>query len=94
VTHDHEADAAHGYLVPDSEADGVARTVLVNVGDDPWMANLDVDRAGRIIGLRVPDASRRLSPRYWTTEPDAACAFSLFASLELPGRLVRIEDND
>jgi uncharacterized protein YuzE len=50
VTYDEEADAAYIYLVPEIEESGVARTVPVDGGDDPWMVNLDVDRDGRIIG--------------------------------------------
>lgn len=62
VTYDDLANAAYIYLVPEIEAGGVARTVPVDGGDDPWMVNLDVDSDGRIIGLEVLDASRRLPP--------------------------------
>jgi uncharacterized protein YuzE len=60
VTYDEEANAAYIYLVPEIERGGVAGTVPVDGGDDPWMVNLDLDSDGRIIGLEVLDASRRL----------------------------------
>lgn len=60
VTYDDVADAAYMYLIPEIEAGGVARTIPVDGGADPWMVNLDVDSDGRIIGLEVLDASRRL----------------------------------
>lgn len=61
VTYDDAVDAAYIYLVPEIEAGSVARTVPVDGGDDPWMVNLDVDSDGRIIGLEVLAASKRLS---------------------------------
>lgn len=60
VTYDDTADAAYIYFVPELEAGDVARTVPVDGGDDPWIVNFDVDSNGRIIGLEVLDASRRL----------------------------------
>jgi uncharacterized protein YuzE len=60
VEYDPEADAAYIYFVPEIRAGGVARTVGVDGGDDPWMVNLDVDDEGRILGLEVLDASKRL----------------------------------
>lgn len=60
VTYDEEADAAYIYFVPEIRAGGVARTIPVDGGGDPWMVNLDIDRDGRIIGLEVLDARRRL----------------------------------
>jgi uncharacterized protein YuzE len=60
VTYDEEVDAAYIYLVPEIEVGGAARTVPVDGGEDPWMVNLDVDSDGRIIGIEVLDASRRL----------------------------------
>jgi uncharacterized protein YuzE len=60
VTYDDEVDAANIHFTPGIQAGGVSRTVPVDGGDEPWMVKLDVDGGGRIIGLRVPDAARRL----------------------------------
>ena len=60
VRYDPEADAAYIYFVSEIGAGGAARTVPVEGGDDPWLVNLDVDSEGRILGLEVLDASRRL----------------------------------
>lgn len=60
VTYDSEADAAYIYFAPDTRVGGVARTVPVDGGEDPWMVNLDVDAEGRLVGLEVLDASRRM----------------------------------
>ena len=62
VEYDSEADAAYIYFVEEISAGGVARTVPVDGGEDPWMVNLDVDDEGRILGLEVLDASKRLPP--------------------------------
>ncbi len=61
VTYDSEANAAYIYLVPEIEFGGVARTVPVDGGDQPWVVNLDVDSEGRLLGIEVLDA-RRLLP--------------------------------
>jgi len=57
-----EVDAAYIYFVSEIRSGGVARTVPVDGGDDPWAVNLAVDEDGRIFGLEVLDASRRLPP--------------------------------
>lgn len=62
ATYDPEADAAYVYLVSDIGFGGAVRTVPVDGGEDPWMVNLDVDSEGRIIGIEVLDARRRLAP--------------------------------
>jgi uncharacterized protein YuzE len=62
VEYDREVDAAYIYFVPEILRGGVARTVPVDGGSDPWMVNIDVDDQGKIIGLEVLDASRRLPP--------------------------------
>jgi hypothetical protein len=46
--------------VEEISAGDVARTVPVHGGEDPWMVNLDVDDDGRILGLEVLDAGKRL----------------------------------
>lgn len=61
VTYDAEANAAYIYLVPEIEAGGVARTVPVDGGEQPWMVNIDVSADGQILGIEVLDA-RRLLP--------------------------------
>jgi uncharacterized protein YuzE len=61
VTYDPEANAAYIYFVPDIQAGGVAKTVPVGDGSEPWMVNLDVDDEGRILGLEVLDARSLLS---------------------------------
>lgn len=60
VTFDAEVDAAYIYFVPDIEVGGVARTIPVDGGDEPWMVNLDVDAEGRILGLEVIGARLHL----------------------------------
>ena len=61
VTYDSVADAAYIYFVPDIQPGGVAKTVPVGDGSEPWMVNLDVDDHGRLLGLEVLDA-RSLMP--------------------------------
>ena len=56
MTYDDVADAAYICIDPDVGAGGAVHTVPVDGGDDPWM----VDSDGRIIGLEVLDASKRL----------------------------------
>lgn len=61
IEHDPRADAAYIYLVDIIRHEGVARTVPCNpnlVGE----INLDFDEAGRLVGIEVLDASKRLSP--------------------------------
>jgi hypothetical protein len=55
--------------VEEISAGGVARTVPVHGGEDPWMVNLDVDDDGRILGLEVLDAGKRLPPGLLTPWP-------------------------
>lgn len=69
VTYDDEVDAAYIYFTPDVPPGGVSRTVPVDGGDDPWMVNLDVDVDGRIIGLEVLDAAKRLPAALLANRP-------------------------
>jgi uncharacterized protein YuzE len=62
IEYDREADAAYISFVPEIGAGGVARTVSVSPSDIGGMVNLDLDDSGRIIGLEVMDASRKLPP--------------------------------
>lgn len=62
LTFDGEADAA--YLAIGSGADGVARTIPVDLGDEPGIdVTLDVDANGRLIGVEVLGARLRLEPQ-------------------------------
>jgi uncharacterized protein YuzE len=69
VEYDTEADAAYIYFVEEIRAGVAARTVPVDGGEDPWMVNLDVDEEGRIVGLEVLDASKRLPPGLLASRP-------------------------
>lgn len=60
VQYEPEVDAAYIYFVSRIGTGGVARTLPVDGGDDPWTVNLDVDAEGRILGLEVLNASKRL----------------------------------
>lgn len=57
ITFDRVANAAYLYL-RDIEPGGVAKTVPVD--EAPGMINLDFDAKGRLIGIEVLDAARRL----------------------------------
>ena len=60
IRYDREADAAYIYLANEILSGGVARTVSVDPQDIGGMVNLDLDHEGRIIGLEVMDASKKL----------------------------------
>lgn len=45
---------------PTSKQEASPAPSLSTVVNDPWIVNLDVDGDGRIIGLEVLDATRRL----------------------------------
>jgi uncharacterized protein YuzE len=66
VEYDSEADAAYIYLADEILAGGVATTICVDPLDIGGMVNLDLDDQGRIIGLEVMDASRKLLPEMLT----------------------------
>jgi uncharacterized protein YuzE len=59
ITYDRETDAAYIYLVPIADG-GVARTYPCDPSEVDGMINLDFDREGRLIGIEVLDASRKL----------------------------------
>ena len=61
VEYDAEANAAYIYLVEEILRGGVARTVSVDPREG-MMVNLDLDSAGRIIGIEVLGARSLLSP--------------------------------
>jgi uncharacterized protein YuzE len=62
VQYDPEADAAYIFFVPTIKAGGVAKTVLIDFGNEPFTVNLDVDEGGHLLGLEVLDATKRLHP--------------------------------
>lgn len=59
VRYDPEADAAYIQLANVIEVQGVAKTYLCDPAE-AGMINLDFDRDGRLIGIEVMDASKRL----------------------------------
>ena len=59
ITYDEETDAAYIYLVPIA-AGGVAQTYPCDPSEVNGMINLDFDREGRLLGIEVLDASRKL----------------------------------
>jgi uncharacterized protein YuzE len=62
IEYDSEADAAYIYLkVEPALGHQVARTVCVDPLEMNGMVNLDLDDEGRIIGIEVMDASKKLS---------------------------------
>lgn len=60
ITYDRDADAAYIYLVDEIVIGGVARTVPVEALAAEAMINLDFDADGRLLGIEVLDASRKL----------------------------------
>lgn len=62
IRYDAEADAAYIQLAPEVRADGVARTYMCDPLEVGGMINLDFDDMGRLIGIEVLDASKRLPP--------------------------------
>ena len=58
LTYDKDADAAYLYLVP-RIAKGGARKTIVGEGEAEGI-NLDLDGGGRLLGIEVLGASRRL----------------------------------
>ena len=61
VVYDEEADAAYIYLADPAGVAGVAETVPVDPLAVHGMINLDFDAEGRLVGVEVLAASRRLS---------------------------------
>ena len=59
ITYDRDADAAYIYLVPITDG-GVAQTYPCDPAEVNGMINLDFDREGRLLGIEVLDASRKL----------------------------------
>jgi uncharacterized protein YuzE len=59
ITYDRETDAAYIYLVPIANG-GVAQTYPCDPAEVNGMINLDFDSDGRLLGIEVLDASRKL----------------------------------
>lgn len=60
VTYDRDADAAYIYV--GSEHEPVHRTYPCDPVTVGGMINLDFDREGRLLGIEILDASRKLTP--------------------------------
>lgn len=60
VTYDEDSDAAYIYLADESGVGGVAETVPVDPLAVQGMINLDFAADGRLIGVEVLAASKRL----------------------------------
>jgi uncharacterized protein YuzE len=60
IHYDAEADAAYIQLASEIGAGGVAKTYMCDPHEVGGMINLDFDDMGRLIGIEVLDASKRL----------------------------------
>ena len=60
ITYDRDVDAAYIYLVPSIAPGGVKNTYPCNPSEVKGTINLDFDASGRLIGIEVLDASRKL----------------------------------
>lgn len=62
VTYDDTVDAAYIQLADEIGARGVANTYPCDPVEVGGMINLDFDADGRLVGIEVMDASKRLPP--------------------------------
>ena len=60
ITYDRSTDAAYIYLVPMIDPGGVKKTYSCDPAEVNAEINLDFDGSGRLIGIEVLDASRKL----------------------------------
>jgi len=60
ITYDESVDAAYIYLEDDIKPGGVARTYCCDPQEVNGQIHLDFDAGGRLIGIEVLDASKRL----------------------------------
>ena len=60
ITYDRSADAAYIYFVGQIAKGGVHRTYSCDPAEIGGMINLDFDYSGRLIGMEILDASKRL----------------------------------
>ncbi len=63
ITYDAKADAAYIYLVDKIDPGGVAKTYLCDPREVNGQINLDFDLHGRLIGIEILDASKKLPRR-------------------------------
>jgi uncharacterized protein YuzE len=62
IRYDRSADAAYIEIAGEIGIGGVARTYLCDPREVEGMINLDFDADGRLVGIEVMDASKRLPP--------------------------------
>lgn len=62
ITYDRTADAAYIYLAPVIKPGAVQTTYPCDPAETGGEVNLDFDAGGRLIGIEVLDASRKLHP--------------------------------
>jgi uncharacterized protein YuzE len=60
ITHDKSIDAAYIYLTDNISAGGIAKTYCCDPLEVNGQINLDFDHEGRLVGIEVLDASKRL----------------------------------
>lgn len=60
ITYDQSTDAAYIYLIDEIKPGGVAKTYCCDPQEVDGQIHLDFDAGGRLIGIEVLDASRRL----------------------------------
>jgi uncharacterized protein YuzE len=60
ITYDPKADAAYIYVVDEIQPGGVARTYPCDPREVNGQINLDFDSEGRLLGIEVLDARRKL----------------------------------
>jgi uncharacterized protein YuzE len=61
ITYDRSVDAAYIYLVPEITSGQVVKTYACNPSEVGGQINLDFDSSGKLLGIEVLDASRKLS---------------------------------
>jgi len=62
VTYDKSVDAAYIYFTDNYEPGEVKKTYPCDPTEVKGMINLDFDKDGRLIGIEVMDASKKLPP--------------------------------
>jgi uncharacterized protein YuzE len=62
VSYDRKVDAAYIYFKEDIGAGGVAKTYPCDPTEVGGEINLDFDKEGRLVGIEVLDASKKLPP--------------------------------
>jgi uncharacterized protein YuzE len=60
ITYDPKADAAYIYLVDEIRPGGVVRTYPCDPREVKGQINLDFDSEGRLLGIEILDASKKL----------------------------------